>query len=532
MGTDENQAALLKAGRIYTFDSRIPQVEAVLIQHGNVRYAGDLEEARRRATLATPIIDLNGRVVLPGLIDAHMHIESLALSLDKVDCNTPDLDTCLERISAHAMATTSGSWLLGHGWNQNRWERFGHRRDLDPITSDQPAYLTALSLHAAWANSEALRRSNVTAETPDPPGGRVQRDSDGEPTGILFETAMQLVETQVPEPGLEQRLTAMRRAQEQLWRFGLTGVHDFDRASSFEALQALHERGELGLRVRKILPRDDLEATLQLGLRDGFGDDHLRLTGVKLFSDGALGPRTAAMLEPYLEEPDNLGILLLERDEIVDIGRRAATSRIPLFIHAIGDRANRVVLDALEDLRGIEREEGWPHLPHRIEHAQLLHPEDIPRFAALDVIASMQPTHSPSDREMAVRYWGERSRYAYAWRSLLDSGATLAFGSDAPVDTASPFVGLFAAITRQSPQDSDMPAWHPMECTDRMQALRAYTAGATSSTGDTQLGSLSPGHHADLVVLEHDPFNIPPRELLGLESVGVMVAGDWVYRQF
>lgn len=527
-----NGATLLTNGTIYTFDPGAPHAEAVLIRAGRIHLAGDLQEARRLSPTRAEVIDLGGCVVLPGLIDAHIHLESLALALDRVDCNTTGLDTCLERVSARAKATPEGAWILGHGWNQNRWERFGHRRDLDPLTPDQPVYLTALSLHAAWANTEALRIAGVSAETPDPPGGRIQRDPDGAPTGILFETAMQLVDSIIPEPGLDRRLAALRRAQKQLWRFGLTGLHEFDRASSFEVLQALHAQGGLGLRVRKILPLEDLDHALSIGLREGFGDGRLRLSAVKLFSDGALGPRTAAMLEPYLEEPDNLGILLLEMDEIVDIGRRAAAGGFPLFIHAIGDRANHLVLDALEELRAVEREEGWPRLRHRVEHAQLLHPDDLARFANLDVIASMQPIHAPSDREMADRYWGERSRHAYAWRSLLDSGARLAFGSDAPVDSASPFVGLFAASTRQSPHDPTVPAWLPEECVSRMQALQCYAQGAAYSTGDSRLGRLSLGYHADLIVLENDPLLVPPQDLVSMESVGTMVGGEWVYRRF
>lgn len=525
---------ILLNGHIHTFDAQQSVAEAIVLQGGLIRYVGSDVEADSLSGPQSQITDLDGRHVLPGFTDAHIHLETLSLSLEKVDCNTADKNECVSRVAARAASTSPPAWILGHGWNQNLWAGFGNRQDLDRVAPDNPVYLTALSLHAAWANSRALEIARIGPDTPEPEGGRIQRDAEGQPTGILFENATQLVASQVPNPSLEERMRAMRSTQELMWKAGLTGVHDVDAVTCFETLQAMHSSGELGLRIRKALPLESLDDILALRLRAGFGDDLLRICGVKIFSDGALGPRTAAMLQPYLEEPENKGVLLLERDELIEIGIRAAKSELPLFVHAIGDRANRLVLDAFRKLRELETERDWPHLRHRIEHAQLLHSDDIPRFSRLGITASMQPIHAPSDREMADRYWGERNRYAYAWRSLLDSGALVAFGSDAPVDIFSPFIGVFAAITRRSPH-SDPPtdSWIPEQCVSRRDALRAYTFGAAQSVGDERiLGRLAPGLHADLIVLNEDPLSLPVERLVGLGSFGTMVAGEWKWRAF
>jgi predicted amidohydrolase YtcJ len=525
---------ILINGRIHTFKAQAIWAEALVLQNGRICYVGSNDEAKSMARPYSQVVDLGGRHVLPGLIDAHIHLETFSLALGKVDCSTPDKETCLTRVASRVERLSPQDWLLGHGWNQNLWGGFGDRRDLDRVSPYNPVYLTALSLHAAWVNSRALDTAGIGLDTPDPPGGRIQRAADGEPTGILFENAMQLVASQIAIPSLQARMNAMRQAQELMWKAGLTGVHDVDGITCFETLQALHERGELGLRVRKAMPHHCLDEVLAIRLRAGFGDDLLRICGVKLFSDGALGPRTAAMLQPYLGEPANLGILLLEKDELRQVGERAARCELPLFVHAIGDRANRVVLDAFEELRAAEAAQGRPRLRHRIEHAQLLHPDDIPRLGRLWITASMQPVHAPSDQAMATRYWGERILQAYAWRSLLDSGAELAFGSDAPVDTFRPFVGVFAATTRRSPHaEPPSEPWMPQQCVTRREALRAYTYGAAQSVGDERaVGRLIPGFWGDLIVLDDDPLTIPAERLLQLHSVATMVAGDWKWREF
>lgn len=502
-----------------------------------------IEDGRVRATLTAPpggglqaatVVDLGGRTVLPGLTDAHIHFEKYSFQLQLVDCETTTLQSCVRRVEARARAVPPGEWILGHGWNQNDWGRFGDSRDLDTVAPGHPVYLTAKSLHAGWANSEALRRAGIHATTPDPRGGLIQRQADRSPTGIVFESAMNLVAQAVPEPTTGALREAMRAAQQRLWKMGLTGVHDFDGPRSFRSAQLLLESGQLGLRVLKSIPFELLAEAAALALRTGFGNERLRLGHVKLFADGALGPRTAAMLEAYGDEPANTGILLLDRETVLEAGIRASEAGLALAIHAIGDRANHEVLAGLAALRQHEAENGLPPLRHRIEHLQLLHPDDVARPAELDIIASMQPSHAPSDMPMADRYWGRRSEFGYAWKSQLRAGARLAFGSDAPVESPDPFLGLHAAVTRRRLDGSPSPeGWVPQERLEITEALAAFTEGAAFAAGaENEQGRLEPGFFADLIVVDRDPFACPPEELPSVRVLGTMVGGEWVVREF
>ncbi|RMF40469.1 MAG: amidohydrolase, partial [Anaerolineae bacterium] len=357
---------LLSASRIHTLDPRQPFVGALLISGGKILAAGETETLRREFPRARHE-HLEGLTLLPGLTDAHLHLRHYALGLQKVDCETDTLRECVQRVAQRAETTPPDAWILGHGWNQNTWTDappggFPTAADLDAVTGQRPAYLTAKSLHAGWANSAALRAAGITASTPDPADGRIGRDEHGNPTGILFEGAMRLVSEAVPQPDPESIAQAIRAAQPHLWQVGLTGVHDFDRRESFIALQTLHQRGDLRLRVLKNLPVDLLDEALALGLRSGFGDDTLRLGGLKAFADGALGPHTAAMFAPYEDEPDNRGMSLLDAEEIYAFGRKAVAGGLALTIHAIGDRANHEVLEAYARLRAFEKQNGLPPL--------------------------------------------------------------------------------------------------------------------------------------------------------------------------
>ncbi|MBM3152490.1 MAG: amidohydrolase, partial [Chloroflexi bacterium] len=418
-----------------------------------------------------------------------------------------------------------------HGWNQNDWPGgFGCASDLDTAAPANPAYLTAKSLHAGWANSRALELAGITRHTPDPVDGSIQHDSRGEPTGILFEKAMELMDAAIPPPITDRLAESIRRALPLLWQVGLTGVHDFDRLDCLSALQRLHGSGNLKLRVVKHIPLDDFGEALSLGLRTGQGDESLVIGAVKVFADGALGPHTAAMLEPYLDEPANCGMLNRPVEELYEIGCRALDHGLNLAVHAIGDRANRAVLDRFSRLRRYEKETGLPPQRFRIEHVQLLHPDDAGRLAELGVIASMQPIHAVSDMEMADRYWGGRADLAYAWRTLLAGGTRLAFGSDAPVDSPNPFWGLHAAVTRTRRDNTPPGGWRAGQCLDIRQAMAGYTLGPAFAAGmEDRLGCLAPGCLADLVVLERDPFAIPPQELASLHPMAVMVGGEWVW---
>jgi predicted amidohydrolase YtcJ len=543
---------LLFHARIHTLNPAQETASALLIDRGEIIAVGGDELLDSRAEK----FDLGGRVVLPGLTDAHIHLQHYALSLQKIDCETPTREECLRRVAERVKTAGDGEWVLGHGWNQNEWPdltpgpfpaREGgmasppvggtgggwpHASLLDSSAPNHPVYLTAKSLHAAWANSAALKLAGITSSTPNPENGEIQRDERGQPTGILLESAMELVNAKIPQPSVSQLAEAIRAAQPILWKMGLTGVHDFDRRACFMALQQLHQRGELKLRVVKSIPVEDLDHAHELGLRSGFGDDWLRIGNVKAFMDGALGPRTAAMFQPYLNEPENRGILNMDGEHLFEIARRAADVGLAMTVHAIGDRANHEVLDAYEQLRQYEREHGLSHLCHRIEHVQVLHPDDAVRLAQLDVIASMQPIHATSDMHMADRYWGERSRLAYAWRTQLSHGARLAFGSDAPVESPNPFLGLYAAVARRRADGSPSPAgWVPEEKLTLREAVEAYTINPAYAAGmESRLGQLARGCLADLIVLEKDPFTCSAEELLRMQSSATMVGGEWVWR--
>jgi predicted amidohydrolase YtcJ len=532
---------LLYNARIYTLNTAQPIASALLIERGEILAVGGVELLETR----TEKTDLGGRTVLPGLTDAHLHLQYYALGLQKIDCETATLEECLRRVADRVKTTSAGEWVLGHGWNQNSWFPSPRGRgvggevvgwpsaaDIDTIAPNHPVYLTAKSLHAAWVNNAALKIAGITASTPNPENGQIQRDERGQPTGILLESAMELVSRVIPQPGIETVAEAIRAAQSVLWKMGLTGIHDFDRRACFVALQQLHARGELKLRVTKSIPVDDLDHARELGLRTGFGDDWLRIGSVKAFMDGALGPHTAAMFQPYLNEPENRGILNMDGGHLFKIARRAADVGLSMTVHAIGDRANHEVLDAYEQLRHYERERGLPPLRHRIEHVQILHADDAPRLAQLDVIASMQPIHATSDMLMADRFWGERVDLAYAWRTQLSHGARVAFGSDAPVESPNPFLGLYAAVTRRRADGSPGPeGWIPEQKLMIQEAIEAYTLGAAYAAGmETRQGRLTPGYLADLIILESDPFICPPEDLLTLQSSATMVGGDWVWR--
>ena len=529
---------LIHNARIHTMHAAQPTASALLIDHGEILAVGGDELLDTRAEK----INLGGRVVLPGLTDAHIHLQYYALGLQKIDCETTTLVDCLRRVAERAATIKAGEWVLGHGWNQNEWRDtplpsgmgsgWPHASELDAIAPNHPVYLTAKSLHAAWANTTALKIAGVTGSTPNPVNGEIQRDGHGQPTGILLESAMDLIEEKIPQPGPWDVFEAIRAVQPILWKMGLTGVHDFDRRACFMALQQLHQRGELKLRVIKSIPVDDLEHAHGLGLSSGFGDDWLRIGSVKAFMDGALGPRTAAMFQPYLNEPGNRGMLNMDGEHLFEIARRAVDAGLSVTVHAIGDRANHEVLDAYEQLRHYEIERGLPPLRHRIEHVQVLHPDDTARLAQLNVIASMQPIHATSDMFMADQFWGECARLAYAWRTQLSQGARLVFGSDAPVESPDPFLGLFAALTRRRADGSPSPAgWIPEEKLTMQEALEAYTINPAYAGGmESRVGRLASGCLADLIVLEKDPFNCPVEELLSMHPSATMLGGEWVWR--
>lgn len=527
---------LLYNARIHTMDAARPQASAILIQGARILAVGGKDEVLKFAHGKVDEMDLKGKTILPGLTDAHIHIKHYALGLAKIDCETKTKEECLHRVAERVKNSKPGEWILGHGWNQNEWSAGGEwpsSADLDAIAPDNPVYLTAKSLHAAWANTSALNLARIANDTPNPKDGAIQRDGKGRATGILLETAMQLVGDVVPENTMRDIEQAIESAQPILWKMGITGIHDFDRRDSFMALQSLRAQGKLKLRVNKNIPVESVNEANKLGLRSGFGDEWLWLGSVKVFMDGALGPHTAAMFQPYEDEPGNRGILNMDGEELFEYSRKAADVGLGMTVHAIGDKANHEVLNAFEQLRKYEKENNLPHLRHRIEHVQVLHADDAPRLAQLNVIASMQPIHATSDMLAADRFWGARSKLAYAWRTQLDHGAVLAFGSDAPVESPNPFLGLHAAVTRRRADGSpSAEGWYPEQKISLTEALSAYTLGAAyAANAENRLGKLAAGYLADLIVLDEDIFAIDPDDLLHLNSAAAMIGGEWVWQR-
>jgi predicted amidohydrolase YtcJ len=521
---------LLYNAKIYTFDPKTPYASALEIEYhhgdGRILAIGDDDTILSEFDGEVNKYNCDGRTVIPGLIDAHIHLEQFALSLGKIDCEVPTKQECLDRIADRARDIPPGKWILGHGWNQNNWENgFGSAVDLDRVAPNNPVYLTSKSLHSSWVNSIALKIAGINESTPDPQDGAIQRNSGGFPTGIFHEYASKLVNKFIPESSQKDMIDAIAKAQIKLLDLGITSIHDFDRRECFSALQSLHLNNGLKLRVIKSIPLESLPQAIDLGLQSGFGDDWLRIGSVKMFSDGALGPQTAAMFQPFEPSPNNHGMLLMDAEEIYEHGQEAVKNRLSLAIHAIGDKANHEVLNAFQQLRQID-----PNLRHRIEHVQILHPDDIHRLKQLGIIASMQPIHATSDMQMADRQLGDRAAFTYALRSLDSQGTRMAFGSDAPVESPNPFWGVHAAVTRRRGDGSPgLDGWYPKERLTVEEALSGFTKGAAYAAGmEDRQGMLSPGHFADLLLLDTEIFKCDSTEIRNIRPVATMVAGEWV----
>lgn len=514
--------------------------DSILISGGKVVAIGDHFLLSSLSDPGTEQIDLQGKTILPGFTDFHVHLQLLADHLDAVNCEADSVDKVLQRVKERAEISQPGEWIIGYAWNQNDWDpaEYGTAAQLDAVSPNNPVLLHAVSLHAAWANSLALKNAGITAETPDPPRGRILRDHDGQANGILLEYAVPYVEKNIPQASTEDIARRIQNAQAHLHRFGITGIHDFDRFPAAQALLYLVEQDLLRLRISQNLPSEGIDQVLDEGWRKKLDrPPYLQPGWIKIFADGALGPLSAAMLEPY-ENSTETGMLLLSAQEIAETGIKAAQDGWPLDIHAIGDRAVHEVLNGFELLRQYEAENKLPHLPHRIEHLQLIHPDDFERLKRLNLIASVQPAQATSDIDIAEQHWGARCEYAYAYQNLLDLGLPVRFGSDAPVESANPFEGLFAATTRQrfelsetgSPQTiNPVKAWYPRQCLTLEDAVKAFTVPLSSYPNRTSLMPLSLGTPADLIVLEQDPYKLQPHELHQLLPIMTMVGGEIVY---
>lgn len=530
---------ILLNASFYTQWPDLPWAEAVAIEHGRIQAAGIAEEILDLAGQNTKILDLNGALVLSGFTDAHIHFHDLARRRSEVDLSTAaSLEDALTRVAAHAARLPQDAWLLGYGWNESGWPspRFPNRHDLDAVTAGRPAVLWRADLHAAWANTAALQRAGIDAQTPDPAAGVIDRDPQGQATGILRELAINLLRQAIPAPAETAFLDNLQAIAADLNRLGIVGVHDQrmkDHAEegrqALRRYSKLREEGRLTLRIACNVEAANLDHLVALGLTSGFGDEWLRLGHVKLFADGSLGARTAWMLAPYEGEADNVGMYLTPPGQAHAAIQRAHRHGCAISIHAIGDRANREVLDIFaEVLAG--GTPNLPALPHRIEHVQTIQPGDLPRLAELSLVASVQPLHCTDDIAAADRYWGGRGANAYAFRSLLAAGTTLAFGSDAPVASPNPWWGIHAAVTRQRRDGSPAGGWHPEQRLSVAEAVHAYTLGAAAAIGQAhQQGRIAPGYLADLIAIDRDIFTCDPAAIAATKVEMTIVGGEVVH---
>jgi hypothetical protein len=515
----------------YTFSGdSLVNFTTMIIEDGKIKKVGGQELSDGASG---EIIDLAGKTVLPGLIDAHGHV--MGLGFQELNVNVAgieSLEATLDTIKAYAEANPDLEWIQGRGWNQTLWEEneFPTAEDLDRVVPDRPVYLSRVDGHAGWVNSKALELAQISKDTPDPQGGKIIRDGNGKATGVFVDAAENYIMEVIPEPTEVERKRALEEALEQMASMGLTSVHDAGvSATNWDIYKEFADQGKMTTRIYAMIGgMNAFEELSQNGTVDSYANDRLALRSVKLYSDGALGSRGAAMIEPYSDDPGNRGLLFADQQEFNEIMMKTASAGFQTNVHAIGDRANRVILNAFEHVR---EELGNQGLRHRIEHAQIVALEDIPRFAELDIIASMQPRHATSDKNMAVdRVGEERIEGGYAWQTFLDQGTIVAAGSDFPVEPSNPFWGLYSAVTRMDHEGNPPGGWYPDESLSREQALKAFTIDAAyAAHQEDVLGSIEKGKWADFVIIDQDYFDVPARDIWKVDVLQTWVAGKKVY---
>ena len=528
------EQTLIENVRGYTVQGdTLARFDALLVgDDGRVAAVG--QDARSTAAPSVRRIDGGGKVLLPGLIDAHGHVGGLGEVLRSLDLSeTTSLADAQKAIADYAAARPDQPWITGAGWNQVVWGlgRFPTAAEIDAAVPDRPVWLERVDGHAGWANGKALALAGITRETKDPDGGRIERDAEGNPTGVFVDAAMKLVTRVVPERSEAERTEALQAALDHLASLGLTSVHDAGISKGDVALyRRFADDGRLTARVYAMIAdvgQDFAELSAQ-GPVLGYGGDRLTVRSVKLFADGALGSRGAALRQPYSDDPKNSGLLFEDAAGMERKVETALKAGYQVNVHAIGDAGNGQVMDAFE---AAYAKVGGRELRNRIEHAQVVAVDDIPRFKTLGLVASMQPTHATSDMNMAEdRVGPDRIRGAYAWRTILNQGTVIAAGSDFPVESANPFYGLHAAITRTDREGRPIGGWHAEQAMTPFEAFRAFTLDAAyAAHQEAQLGSLEPGKWADFILVDQDIFAIDPHTIWKTRVIETWVGGQRVY---
>ena len=533
-GTQQLEKILIHNAKIYTMDLGFSTADAILFDtSGRIHNVGG-EEAMLEAFPDARQIDLDGKTIIPGLIDSHAHLHGLALSLSQAQLrDTASKDEVIQRLREQEQHLADGDWLLGRGWDQNDWEvkEFPSKADLDSAFPERPVWLRRIDGHAGWANSAALAMADQDLSGDwQPQGGFIYRDADGQASGVLVDGAMELVEKAVPEISRELLQASLGLALKQMLSLGLTGVHDMGvNRSILEMYQQFIGSGQFPTRVYAFT--DGAGETLDWLCANGAIEDasgRLHMRAVKLYIDGAMGSRGAALLADYSDDSGNAGLLFMSPDELEAQVEKAMACGLQVGIHAIGDRGNRVALDAFQS--ALQKHPDNPGR-HRVEHAQTLTATDIPRFAELGVIAAMQPTHATSDMYwVGDRLGAERVVYAYAWRSLLDSGARLVLGSDFPVEQVNPMLGIHAAVTREDTKGWPPGGWYPQEKLSREEAVRGFTLDAAyAGFMEKTVGSLESGKRADFIVLDRNVFEIEAADIADVKVLQTWLDGELVY---
>jgi len=522
--------------RIYTVDDSHPFVSALAVRDGRVQFAGPEREALLFKGPSTRVLDAGGETVIPGMIDAHAHLFGLGTFLRDIDLtDTRSYDAVVAKVAARLSGVPSGRWVIGPGWDENEWgnTRFPTHEARSRASPNNPVALRRIDGHALLVNAAAMKAAGVTVATKDPAGGRIERGAGGEPTGVFVDNAMDLIDRVIPPMSHDDMCAATLAAVAEANKYGLVGLDDAGEPRAvIDVFEELAKAGQFSLRAYVMVGDDSaaLEHYFARGPQSALYDGHLWIRAVKLYADGALGSRGAALLDPYADDPKNVGLLKSTPEHLKDVSIRALGRGFQVATHAIGDRGNRVALDAYQAAL-----EAVPTVDHRfrIEHVQILDHADIPRFEQLGVIPSMQAVHATSDMYWAANRLGPARIYgAYAWRSLLNSGVIIPNGSDFPVERVNPLYSFHAAVSRQDDDNWPPGGWYPEQKMTRDEALKSMTIWPAYAGFQEQVtGSLTPGKYADFVILDRDIMTVPESQILGTHVTATYIAGRAVFER-